>query len=189
MNNLVQGLEQHNSVASLPLVHPTTTSTSTLGVSTRANVRLRLLQAEEHLRQREWLKVEESLVSARLLLDRTEMLGTAVRSGMTERQKQCVQLHIEKNLLRKVTLSELSDLVGLSYSHFSRAFKQTFGNSAMRYIRSRRLERAKEIMLDGSLSLAEVAYECGLSDQAALCKLFRRLTGSTPSKWRRQLDR
>jgi AraC family transcriptional regulator len=152
-----------------------------------ASVRLRLLQAEEQLRSGHWRKAEEHLISARSLLDRSDRpyAPALFRGGLTLRQKQRLQLHIEQNLNRGITLTELAQFIGFSYSHFCRVFARSFGQSPLTYVRARRLERAKELMASGQLPLALIALECGLSDQATLCKMFRRITGETPAAWRR----
>jgi AraC family transcriptional regulator len=151
------------------------------------SIRLRLLQAEEQLRSGEWRKAQEHLLTARSLLDRSgvPVAPAPPRGGLTLRQMQRLQLYIEQHLDCAITLTELAQLLGLSYSHFCRVFSQSFGEPPLAYVRTRRVERAKELMLSDGLPLSVVALECGLSDQAVLCKLFRRVTGETPAAWRR----
>jgi AraC family transcriptional regulator len=151
------------------------------------SVRLRLLQAEEELRSGQWLKAQQCLLTARNILDRREAPAVPAlpRGGLTLRQRQRLQLFVEQHLNRNITLTELAELIGLSYSHFCRAFRQSFGQPALAYVRARRVERAKELMLSSQLPLSRIALECGLSDQAVLCKLFRRVTGEPPAAWRR----
>ena len=151
------------------------------------SIRLRLLQAEEQLRNGQWHKAQECLSMARSLLDRADRAAAPAlpRGGMTLRQRQRLQLYVEQHLNRAIRLSELAELLGLSYSHFCRAFRQAFRQPPLAYVRARRVARAKELMMSGERPLSLIALECGLSDQAALCKLFRRMTGETPSAWRR----
>jgi AraC family transcriptional regulator len=75
--------------------------------------------------------------------------------------------------------------VKLSTSYFSSAFKTSFGLSPHNYIVAQRVEFAKQLMLNTSAPLCEIALDCGLADQAHLSRVFRRLTGTTPSAWRR----
>jgi len=151
------------------------------------SIRLRLLQAEEELRVGQWQRAQQCLVSARTLLDKAEPSASSplVRSGLTLRQKQRLQVYIEQHLNRAIVLPELAQLLNLSYSHFCRAFRQSFGQPPAAYVRGRRVERAKELMLGSGLPLRQIALECGLCDQAALSKLFRQVSGESPAAWRR----
>jgi AraC family transcriptional regulator len=80
---------------------------------------------------------------------------------------------------------DLARLVRLSVSHFARAFKYTFGYSPHAFLMRRRMERAQGLMLKSSVPLAQIALECGLSDQAHLSRLFLQFTGESPASWRR----
>nr|WP_246691032.1 helix-turn-helix transcriptional regulator [Neorhizobium alkalisoli] len=73
----------------------------------------------------------------------------------------------------------------MSTSYFSTAFKVSFGMSPHNYILSRRIGHAKLRMIESDAPLCEIALDCGLADQAHLCRVFRRITGTTPSSWRR----
>jgi AraC-like DNA-binding protein len=74
----------------------------------------------------------------------------------------------------------------LSTSHFSRAFKATFGTTVLDYIHRRRVERAQQLMLVSEQSLVEIALSCGFADQAHYCRIFRTIVGLSPNAWRRQ---
>jgi AraC-like DNA-binding protein len=96
-------------------------------------------------------------------------------------------LHIETSLEATLTASELAAIAHLSVSHFSRAFKVSFGQPPHTYVMARRIEKAKRLILSGEpLTLAEIALSCGLSDQAHLCRMFRKLVGVSPAAWRRR---
>ena len=93
--------------------------------------------------------------------------------------------YIEQHLGAKLTTEDIAAAIGLSKSHFSRVFKSTLGTSPMAYVAARRVERAKQMMLDSAESLAEVALDCGFADQSHLNRQFRRAVGVTPGRWRR----
>lgn len=93
---------------------------------------------------------------------------------------------VEEHLSDPIRIPDLSDLVGLSVPHFSRAFRQSFDEPPHAYVTQRRLDRARSLMLTSDLALIEVAVSCGFSDQAHFCKVFRRETGRTPAAWRRE---
>jgi AraC-like DNA-binding protein len=81
----------------------------------------------------------------------------------------------------------LAAVARLSVSHFSRAFRVSFGQPPHGYVMSRRIEKAKRLILSNEpMSLAQVALSCGLSDQAHLSRMFRNLVGESPTAWRRR---
>lgn len=98
-----------------------------------------------------------------------------------------VRTFIEKNLHRNIDVRDLSALAQRSRTHFSRSFKQAFGEPPHAYVIKRRLERACHFMVTTSESLSEIALRVGFSDHSHLCKHFRRAFGQSPSIWRREL--
>jgi transcriptional regulator GlxA family with amidase domain len=84
-----------------------------------------------------------------------------------------------------VELGALARSVGVSPTHFSRAFKQTMGASPFVWRLERRIERASELLWETELSIAEVALMVGFSAQPQFTTAFRRLKGVTPGVWRR----
>jgi len=98
-----------------------------------------------------------------------------------------VLAYIEEHIETSLRATELAALARLSSGHFSRAFRVSIGQSPHAYVLCRRVEWAKRLMLsEDSPPLAEIALCCGLSDQAHLSRLFRKLVGETPSAWRRK---
>jgi AraC-like DNA-binding protein len=100
-------------------------------------------------------------------------------------QERRLKAHIEANLSISLTTAELAGVVNLSPSYFSRAFKKSFGQPPHSYLTMRRTIRAQELMLTTNEPLSQIAVACGLVDQSALCRLFRRTVGRNPHAWRR----
>jgi transcriptional regulator GlxA family with amidase domain len=73
-----------------------------------------------------------------------------------------------------------------SVSHFSRAFKETFGCTPHAHLLRLRIEFAQKLMLSTRDPLTHIAFECGFADLSHLCKAFRREIGEPPSTWRRR---
>jgi AraC family transcriptional regulator len=96
-----------------------------------------------------------------------------------------VRAFIEQNLHGNIGARDLSAVAQRSPAHFSRSFKQAFGEPPHAYVVKRRLERACHLMVTTSDSLSGIALSVGFSDQAHLCKLFQRAFGQSPSIWRR----
>ncbi len=64
-------------------------------------------------------------------------------------------------------------------------FKSSTGMTPHRWLLDARIGRAKQLLLDGDLPLAEVALETGFSEQSHLTRVFRSLVGTTPAAWQR----
>ncbi|MFC0410920.1 helix-turn-helix domain-containing protein [Roseomonas elaeocarpi] len=113
-------------------------------------------------------------------------LPPAVPGGLARWQLRRLLQFIDAQLSRTILLEELAAQARLSSGHFARAFKRSFGTTACRYVVSRRVLRAKLLMLVTHDPLSDIALACGLADQAHLSRLFRHATGTTPMAWRRE---
>ena len=108
-----------------------------------------------------------------------------VRGGLANWQMKRVREFIKGNLAERLTINDIARVVGLCPSHFSRAFKRSFGLPAHLYLMHRRVEMAQRLMLGTSEALGSIAVSCGMSDQSHLTRWFRRVVGETPNSWRR----
>ncbi|MDN4999276.1 helix-turn-helix transcriptional regulator [Bradyrhizobium sp. GCM10027634] len=86
-----------------------------------------------------------------------------------------------------VSLDALASDAGLSRFHFCRAFKASTGLSPHAWLRQHRLDQAMNLLRDTDTSIAMVAVELGYASQTAFAAAFRRLSGETPSDWRRRM--
>lgn len=109
--------------------------------------------------------------------------------GMAPWQVRRIRAHVDENLHARLPIRELAQMVRLSCSYFSRAFKVSFGCSPHAYVLQRRIARAKALLQGGDEPLVEIAQNCGFSDQAHLSRTFRQQIGCTPSAWRRTMRR
>lgn len=131
----------------------------------------------------------ESLVTALVtLLARPRPAARAQRGKLPARHLRKVMDHISENVARSISLKELADLVGLSPSYFSEAFKQSTGLPPHRWQMARRVQEAKRLLRDQRLSPTEAALAAGFADQAHFTRVFRRFEGTTPGAWLRSLD-
>jgi AraC family transcriptional regulator len=87
----------------------------------------------------------------------------------------------------RVSLRLVAKEVGMSYSHFSRAFKQSLGMSPTNYIAARRIERARRLLQETDFPISEIALRSGFSSQSHFTTSFRRLSGVTPRSFRREM--
>jgi AraC family transcriptional regulator len=110
------------------------------------------------------------------------------RGGLACWQQKRLADYIEEHVADDIPLAALAELARLSPYHFSRSFKQSFGMPPQRYHAHRRIERAKQLLANRELSVTAIALDVGFGDTTTFSAAFRRLTGQTPSRYRRGLD-
>jgi AraC-like DNA-binding protein len=71
-----------------------------------------------------------------------------------------------------------------STAHFSRCFKETFGETPHQYLQTRRIERAQELLRLTELTVSEVCLAVGYTSLGSFSATFKRTVGMTPSAWR-----
>jgi AraC family transcriptional regulator len=86
-----------------------------------------------------------------------------------------------------VSLSALASDAGLSRFHFCRSFKESTGLSPHAWLRQHRLEQAMNMLRESDESVVSIAAALGYSSQTAFAAAFKKLTGETPSDWRRRV--
>jgi AraC family transcriptional regulator len=96
-----------------------------------------------------------------------------------------VTQHIGENLQRGLRLPELSAVVHMSPYYFARLFKESTGVSPHRFVVRRRIEEARALLAARTLPIAEVARSVGFRTPSHFATTFRRVTGFTPSVYRR----
>ncbi len=87
---------------------------------------------------------------------------------------------------RAFEVSDLARTSKLSRNYFSARFHERFGMTVDGYLLHRRTEMAKTLLLSTSLSMKEIAYECGIPDPNYFNKQFRQVVGLSPSAYRAQ---
>lgn len=78
-------------------------------------------------------------------------------------------------------IRRLASVSLVSEAHFARSFKTAFGVPPHRYLLSRRIERATALLRDSDLSVTEIAFQTGWRSLGTFGRIFRDITGETPS--------
>ncbi|MFY2562886.1 helix-turn-helix domain-containing protein [Corallococcus terminator] len=131
------------------------------------------------------LEALATVVGLRLLrLDGQRRRGGPKAVGLATWQLRRVTDFVEANLDGALGLEPLAGVVGLSPSHFARSFKRATGSTPHRFVLTRRLERARELLTTTALPLGEVAQATGFSSQSHFTALFRARHGATPARFR-----
>lgn len=108
------------------------------------------------------------------------------RGGLSGWQQKRVGEYIDAHLGEALRLAALAQLVGLSPFHFARAFKQSFGVPPHRYHVGRRIARAKDLLDDSTSSVTAIARDLGFAETSSFSATFRRVTGTSPIRYRRE---
>jgi AraC-like DNA-binding protein len=119
-------------------------------------------------------------------LDTQALLGTPP-SAVTPSQYHKIQqaaCFINDNYRTNICLDAVAVEAGMSPSHFSRMFKKVMGLSYQEYLNSCRVTKAKDLLRTSALSVTEIAISLGFSDPTGFGRIFRKLTGQTPSSYR-----
>ena len=128
---------------------------------------------------RDWIQQADRLL-------RPVPTGHVHTGGLPSWAAERVAAYIEHHMANTVRIEHVAKLARLSKSHFGRAFKETFGVPFLQFLVTRRIERAKSLMVTTKDNLCEIALACGFADQAHFSRTFRRIVGATPNAWRRQ---
>ena len=110
---------------------------------------------------------------------------TTYEGGLGDRRLLQVAEYVNAHLEQTVKLADLANLAGVSQFHFSRLFKQSMGISPHQYLLQQRVERAKQLLKNSKLAIADIALQCGFNSQSHLGKAFRDATGLTPGRYRK----
>lgn len=101
-----------------------------------------------------------------------------------ERRLRCAVDYIEAHLDEDLSLAAIASAACMSVSWLKTSFRATVGKPVWAYVQERRLERARLLLSDPDLSLAQIAYDCGFSSHSHMTRLFKRRYGVPPTAMR-----
>lgn len=106
---------------------------------------------------------------------------TSPKGGLSTDGGRRVREYLNQSFMRKILVAELASVAGVSPNHFIAGFTRTFGMPPHRYLINLRLDFAERLLAGGKLSIAEVAYLAGFSDQSHLAATMKKYRGRTPT--------
>jgi AraC family transcriptional regulator len=120
-----------------------------------------------------------SALAARLLVLQSQHEASAQKRepALPAWRLRHVLEYIESNLDQDLSLAELARVAGFSLSHFKPLFKQAVGMPAHRFVLERRVERARQLLLNGGRSTTEIALEAGFAHPSHMARCMRRILG------------
>ncbi len=100
------------------------------------------------------------------------------------RRVQKVHNYINAHYKEEIRLSTLSDMVGMTPVSFSRFFKLRTGKNLSDFIIDLRLGYASRMLVDSTMSIAEICYECGFNNLSNFNRIFRKKKNCSPKEFR-----
>ena len=92
--------------------------------------------------------------------------------------------HIDRHYQTAVDLDQLAGVAGLSKFHFARSFEAAYGETPIRYLTRRRIERAQDLLRSANLTVTEVCMLVGFASLGSFSARFTALTGEGPAAYR-----
>jgi AraC-like DNA-binding protein len=92
--------------------------------------------------------------------------------------------HIDAHFAQDLDLDELSRIASVSKYHFARSFEASYGETPIRYLIRRRIERAQDLLRSANLTITEICMLVGFSSLGSFSTRFSELVGESPSAYR-----
>lgn len=148
----------------------------------------RMMQAEDrddYPSGRLFVDALAEALAARLLASHRFAAPAAAARALPAWRLRRVIDYIETHLDADLSLAELAAVAGFSVSHFKPLFKRATGMPAHRFVLERRVERARQRLLESAAGLSEIALETGFADASHMARCMRRSIGLSPLQLRR----
>lgn len=132
----------------------------------------------------ELLELEDSVLLRNWCKGRIEAITLGIKAARAKRCHRLIGIaksYIDANFHRDISLEEVSRATGLSPQYFSRFFKEETGENFIDYLTRVRITEAKRLLKDQKLSIKEVSYQVGYNDPNYFSKIFKKVTGLSPS--------
>jgi AraC-like DNA-binding protein len=121
-------------------------------------------------------------------LERLFALALKPRAGVAQDRLERVRDFIQVNFQSPIRLERVARDFGFSTSSLGRRFKENFGKGFSAFLRDLRVEKAKELLIEGRLPVEQVSRESGFRNFHYFFEVFKKVTGKTPQKFRRSVS-
>ena len=130
---------------------------------------------------------ENTLSSLRKKLEKLYVLPDESEAGKLGAQESVHRAirYMQEHYMENIDIGSLANELGFHSAYLTRLFNRYVGETPLKYLTSIRIEEAKKLLLDSSLSIADVGERVGYPDQFHFSKIFRKTTGVNPSAFRR----
>ncbi len=145
-----------------------------------------------------WLKDLETMQSEREQEQRNALLAALLNRIVLVQEQTTAARHrhpalnkaialLEQKLAQPITVAQLSRLSHVSTSYLNALFNHEFGFGPSKYLLRLRMAKARLLLGDPYLSVAEISVQCGLDQPAYFCRIFKKFHRRTPGQFRKQI--
>jgi AraC family transcriptional regulator len=99
--------------------------------------------------------------------------------------RRCIE-HMHENMDQRLSLDQLASVAGMSKFHFAKSFRDAMGIAPHQYLVKLRVEKARALLSDETISLPEIAARVGYADTGQFASQFRKVIGVSPKQYRRK---
>lgn len=110
-----------------------------------------------------------------------------VRNSDEQTTIKYLKEYVENNYIYDISMQEAAEEMGYSDAYFSKLFKQYFNQNFTAYLTEYRIKKAKELLSNTNHSIKDISRTVGYTDSNYFAKIFKRLVGEIPSKYRENL--
>ena len=129
-------------------------------------------------------KVEElSYWLSKIMVRFSDLVFTLKSVKHTDAIYKAIQ-YMSNNFIEKITLEDVAAEIFLSSAYFSKIFKEQTGFNFSQYLNKLRIEKSKSLLRNSRLPLVDIAGMVGYEDQSYFTKVFKKITGNSPGKYR-----
>lgn len=118
-----------------------------------------------------------------LIFEVSESIKERRHNYSTDLKIEKVIKYMNQNVDKKITIAELSQLVRLSPTYLSEAFRDATGYSIIKFFNKMKIDKAKELIIEGDKKIKEVARLLGFSDEFYFSRMFKNIEGISPSEF------
>ncbi|WHY00486.1 AraC family transcriptional regulator [Neobacillus sp. DY30] len=138
-------------------------------------------------------KIKEGLVRLKLLELLYDVADTDEKFlyqflHLRHNERKSINQVVEENIFNPVSIDDLAYLSGRSLSTFKREFKEIYNSPPLKWIRNRRLDKAKELLSHSPFSITEVCFSTGFENVAHFSRVFKERFGVSPSIYKQSLS-
>ncbi|WP_199713044.1 response regulator transcription factor [Butyrivibrio sp. X503] len=118
---------------------------------------------------------------ASTVFDITEDDSDRIKSNIIVRE---AKNYIDEHYMEDISLQDVAGVLGYSDVYFCKLFKQNFGKSFIVYLNELRIGKAKELLSNPAINIKDISCKAGYRDANYFTRVFKRMTGKTPSDYR-----